>query len=249
MNELIKFYNHMMVTINKRTITLIAYPKEKSGDLKSLFSNEEGSIKRKLENPPLNAGQIRYGGWDLRTLDRGKIIEGQFVRFQNNDRKIIDLYNDGTLIFTGLADERFLAHASQDGLRINSIALIELVYNFISFYRDVINDLTVKPGYISVEFRFFNMHLDNKKSYLVEGPIDAMFHINKYEALDNNYTLETPIDFKVEDFELGKIGEIAYKVIEKIYLWFGVPLDTGNIPYIKIENSVASIDVEQIRKK
>ena len=242
-----EFYNHM--ENNKRIIILIAYPKEKSGELKSLFTNEEGSIKRKLEDPPLNAGKIRYAGWSLETLDRGKIIEGQFVRVQNGDRKTIDLYNDGTLIFTGLADERFLAHASQDGLRINSIALIELVYNFVSFYREVVNDLTVKPSTISMEFRFLNMHLNNEKSYLMEGPIDSLFPFDKHDAPINNYSLEIPIDFNVKDFEAGKTAEIAYKVVEKIYLWFGIPLDKGNIPYTKIENSVVSIDIEQIRKK
>jgi len=234
---------------NKRIIILIAYPKEKSGELKSLFTNEEGSIKRKLEDPPLNSGKVRYAGWSLETLDRGKIIEGQFVRVQNGDRKTIDLYNDGTLIFTGLADERFLAHASQDGLRINSIALIELVYNFISFYREVINDLTIKPNTISVEFRFTNMCLNGEKSYLIEGPIDALFGGEKHEAPQDNYSLETPIDFNTNDFEAGKIAEIAYKVVEKIYLWFGIPLDTGNIPYTKTENSVVSIDIEKIKKK
>ena len=237
------------MTNNKRIITLIAYPKEKSAELKSLFTNKEGSIKRKLEDPPLNAGKIRYAGWSLETLDRGRIIEGEFVRVQNGDRKTIDLYQDGTLIFTGLADERFLAHASEDGLRINSIALIELVYNFISFYREVINDLIIKPSIISVEFRFLNMHLEGKKTYLIEGPIDALFGGEKHEAPQDNYFLETPIDFNVQDFEAGKTAEIAYKVVEKIYLWFGIPLDKGNIPYTKIENSVVSIDIEQIRKK
>lgn len=244
-----KFYNHMAITTNKRTIILIAHPKEKLGELKSLFTNEKGSIKRKLENPPINAGKIRYAGWSLETLDLGKIIEGQFVRVQNGDRKTIDLYNDGTLIFTGLANEKFLTHASQDGFRINSIGLIELVYNFISFYREVINDLSIKPNTISVEFRFLNMHIDGLKNYLIKGPINVSFPSSyKYEAPTNNYSLKTPIDFKVEDFDVEKIGEITYKIVEKIYLWFGVPLDTGNIPYVKIEKLVKSIDIEQIKK-
>jgi hypothetical protein len=235
---------------NKKKIILIAYPKKKLGKLKSLFTNEEGSIKRKLEDPPLNAGKIRYAGWSLETLDRGRIIEGQFVRVQNGGRKTVDLYEDGTLIFFGLADENFLAHASEDGLRINPIALIELIYNFISFYQEVINDLSIKPSIISIEFKLFNMHLGNKKSYLIEGSIDDMFPSSrKYEAPANNYSFEVPIDFKVEDFEARTIAKIAYEVVEKIYLWFGVPLDTGNIPYIKIENSVASIDIEKIKKK
>jgi len=233
----------------KRLLMLIAYPKEKQGKLKSLFINEEGSIKRKLEDPPLNAGKIRYAGWSLETLDKGRIIERQFVRVQSGDTKTIDLYQDGTLIFTGLADEEFLAHASEDGLRINSIGLIEIVYNFISFYREVINDLTIKPSIISVEFRFLNMHLDGKKTYLIEKAIEATFAGEKHEAPQDNYSLETPIDFNVQDFELGKTAEITYKVVEEIYLWFGIPLDKENIPYTKIENSVVSIDIEQIRKK
>ena len=234
---------------NKRLFILIAYSKEKAGELESLFMNKEGSIKRKLENPPLDAGKIRHGGWSLETLDRGKIIEGEFVRVQNGDRKTIDLYQDGTLIFTGLADERFLSHASEDGLRVNSIALIELVYNFISFYREVINDLAIKPNTILVEFRFLNMHLDDKKNYLVEGPIDTSFTGNRHNAPHNNYSLETAINFNVKDFEENKIEEIAYKIVEKIYLWFGVPLDEGNIPYTKINDSIISIDIKKIKLK
>ena len=228
-------------------IILIAYPQEKIGELKSLFTNEEGSIKRKLENPPLNAGKIRYMGWDLETLDQGKILEGQFVRVQNGNRKTIDLYKNGTLFFSGLADKDFLAHASDDGLRINSIALIELVYNFMSFYQEVINDLTIKPSTILVGFSFLNMHLNSEKSYLVEGWSNDFPSLIKHEASLNDYSLEKPIDFKVADFKAEKIGEIAYKVVENIYLWFGVPLDSGNIPYIKIENSVKSIDIEKIK--
>lgn len=236
------------MTNNERTILLIASPKEKLGELKSLFINEVGSIKRKLENPPLNAGKIRYAGWSLETLDQGKIIEGRFVRVQNGDRKTIDLYKDGTLIFAGLADERFLAHASKDGLKINSIALIELIYNFVSFYREVVRDLTIKPDSISVEFRFMNMWLNNEKSYLTAGLADAPFPSIKKDIPANNYSLEPPMDFKVEDFVEERIGEIAYKLVEKIYLYFGISLDAGNIPYTKTENSVISIDVEKIKK-
>ncbi|MEO0131293.1 MAG: ATP-binding protein, partial [candidate division WOR-3 bacterium] len=82
-NEILQSYE------NKRIIVLAAYPEEKLGKLKSLFTNEEGSIKRKLENPPLNAGRIRHAGWSLETLDIGKIIKGQFVRVQSGNTKTI----------------------------------------------------------------------------------------------------------------------------------------------------------------
>lgn len=227
---------------NQRAIILAAYIKNNVVELKSLFTDVEGSIKRKLENPPVNAGQIRSGGWSLETLDRGKIIEGQLVRVMNGVVKTIDLYKDGTLVFTGLADEEFLAWASKDGLKINSLALIELVYNFISFYREVINDLSEQPNMISIKFGFINMWLNNKKSYLVPGPIGSLF--NKYDAPQNKYFSE-PIDFNIKVFNKSKI---AYKVVEEIYLWFGIPLDNKNIPYTKkIKDSSTIIDVNKIK--
>jgi len=226
---------------NQRAIILIAYIKNNVVELKSLFTDVEDSIKRKLENPPVNAGKIRSGGWSLETLDRGKIIEGQLVRVIHGV-KTIDLYKDGTLVFAGLADEGLLAWASKDGLKINSLALIELVYNFISFYKEVINDLSKQPNMISVKFGFINMWLNDKKSYLVPGPIGSFF--NKYNAPRNKYFSE-PVDFNIKVFDKSKI---AYEFAKEIYLWFGIPLNNRNIPYTKkLRDSSIIIDVAQIK--
>jgi hypothetical protein len=122
------------------------------------------------------------------------------------------------------------------------LALIELVYNFISFYREVINDLSEQPNMISIKFGFINMWLNNKKSYLVPGPIGSLF--NKYDAPQNKYFSE-PIDFNIKVFNKSKI---AYKVVEEIYLWFGIPLNNRNIPYTKkLKDSSIIIDVDQIK--
>jgi len=228
---------------NQRAIILTVYIKNNVVELKSLFTDVEGSIKRKLENPPVNAGKIRSGGWSLETLDRGKIIKGQLVRVMNGV-KTIDLYKDGTLVFTGLANEEFFAWASKDGLKINSLALIELVYNFISFYREVINDLSEQPNMISIKFGFFNMWLNDKKSYIVPGPIGTLFTFNKYNTPRNGYFSEL-IDFDVKAFNVGKV---AYKIVEEIYLWFWITLNNKNIPYTKkLKDSSIIIDVDQIK--
>jgi len=227
---------------NQRAIILTIYIKNNVVELKSLFTDVEGSIKRKLENPPVNAGKIRSGGWSLETLDRGKIIEGQLVRVMSGV-KTIDLYKDGTLVFTGLADEEFLAWASKDGHKINSLALIELVYNFISFYREIINDLSEQQNMISIKFGFINMWLNGKKNYIVPGPIGTLF-TSKYNAPRNEYFSES-IDFDAKAFDIGKI---AYKIVEGIYLWFGIPLNNRNIPYTKkLMDSSIIIDVDQIK--
>jgi hypothetical protein len=98
---------------------------------------------------------------------------------------------------------------------------------------------------ISVKFGFINMWSNDKKSYLVPGPIDSLFTFNKYNAPRNEYFSES-IDLDGKIFDIGKT---AYRIVEEIYLWFGVSLDQGNIPYIKSENSLISIDVEQIKER
>ena len=232
---------------NQRAIILIAYPENRLEGLKSLFTNTEDSIKRKLEKPPT----IRYGGWSLETLDQGKIIKGQLVRVTNGDVKTIDLYKDGNLIFAGLADNNFLAWGeNKSNTCIHPLALIELIYNFILFYSNVINDFVKRPNTISIKFGFKNMHLENQKNYLIPGSINSiayMFDIghNKRFAPENEHFSE-PINFDVKNFDIPKI---AYKVTKEIYLWFGIPLDNGNIPYTKkLEDSSVIIDVNQIKK-
>ena len=223
---------------NQRAIILAAYSKDGKGELKTLFTEKENSIKRQLERPPI----IRHGGWSLETLDRGKIIEGQLVRVMNGV-ETIDLYKDGTLVFIGLADEEFLAWASKDGLKINSLALIELVYNFISFYKEVINDLSEQPNMISVKFAFINMWLNDKKNYLTPGPIGGFFY-DKHDAPQDKYFSE-PINFNIKGFNESKI---AYEFVKEIYLWFGTPLNNGNIPYTKkLKDSSTIIDIDQIK--
>jgi hypothetical protein len=235
------------MVISKRLFVLTACPNGGSGELLSLFTNKEDGIKKKLEAPPLNAGKIRYSGWDMQTLDQGKIIDGQFVRVQNGERKTIDLYKDGVLIFTGLADGDFLAHASDDGLKINSIALIEIVYNFVSFYKEVIDDLSAKPESVSIEFKFINMLFGSQATYLVEGQAGQLFDSNKHDAQSNEFY--DVINVSIKDLGEGKFGEITYEIVKKIYLKFGAPIDSGVIPYTKEQNSVISIDIEQIKKK
>ena len=44
------------------------------------------------------------------------------------------------------------------------------------------------------------------------------------------------------------IGKVAYKIVEEIYLWFGIHLNNRNIPYTKkLEDSSIIIDVDQIK--
>src|SRR5258706_3953217 len=100
-------------------MVLSAYPAPPS-ELRTLFMGPNDSIRRRLEKPPT----LRYAGFDLETGDQGQSISGEKVRVASGDRKILELYRDGTFVFACRADDWFLAWASPKGeQRINPLAL------------------------------------------------------------------------------------------------------------------------------
>ena len=66
----------------QRTLILGAYPTQPR-ELKTLFSKQQDSIRRRMENPPT----LRYSGWDLGTLDQARFIEGRLGRVATGSRK------------------------------------------------------------------------------------------------------------------------------------------------------------------
>lgn len=222
----------------QRALILTAYPKQAS-ELKTIFSTTSESIRKYLEHPPV----LRYAGWDLETLDQARIIRGEMIRVANGDRKVMDLYRDGTLIFGVLANGKFLAWGrTEDQPKINSIAVVELVYSFINFYNLVLQDFGKMPNEITVRVDFSNMHLGEIKSSLApyhsQSPAQ-MTDSHTKDAPDNNYTILK--EFKTDGFN---IGVVAFELLKEIYLWFGFEED--KIPYIKTEKGIKTVDSETI---
>ena len=222
-----------------RTMTVTIYPEDASV-LKSITSTDQNSIRSKLEKPPT----LRYGGWDLGTLDRARIVEGKFIRVGNGDRKVIDLYRDGTLIFACQANESFLAHASNGKPKLNPVALIEVTYSVFSFYKLVLEDFDTIPNSLTIRVDFRNMFLNGEKSYLV--PYGANSHSQLFESEkhlapkdvgDLSMTIPTA-NFRPE--------VVAYNIIKEIYLWFGI--EEEKIPYKKDVSGIFEIDTENIGK-
>lgn len=223
----------------KRSIILSAYPNQ-PGELKTIFLTIDKSIRKHLENPPT----LRHAGWSLETLDQARIMRGEMIRVANGDRKTIDLYRDGSLVFAGLADHKFLAWGnSPEKQKINAVAIVEIIYSFVNFYRLVLDDLKELPKKVSIRIDFRNMHLDGIKNYLVPyqlGRYAQMFEDDAKEAPDNNGILVKT--FSVQDYD---IGAIAFKILKEVYLWFG--LEEDKIPYTKEETGVKMVNSESIK--
>jgi len=224
---------------DRRTIIISAYPNQPS-QLKTIFLTTEGSILRHLEHPPT----LRRHGWSLETLDQAKIIRGEMIRVVNGDRKVIDLYHDGALIFVGLAEHTFLAWHGEHKQKINPLAVIEVIHEFLTFYKLVIEDMGQPPSDFTVRVDFRNFHQGGVKSYLVPGGLEnhtQLFEMDKKDAPDDNGTISKT--FFIKDFDAAMIG---FEILKEVYPWFGIEED--KIPYIKIENGLKMIDIETIRK-
>lgn len=221
-----------------RNVSIVAYPNE-ALELKTIFLSTPDSIRKKLENPPI----LRYGGWNLRTLDQAKILRGEMIRVGNGKRIVIDLYRDGTMVFAGQGDHQFLAWHDEVKQKINPVALVEILYEFFAFYSLVLDDFEKKPSEFTARFNLRNLHHGDVKTGLAPfeaGAFAQLFDHEKKEAPDDAMTIQKR--FPTEGYDSTAF---AYAMAKEIYLWFG--LEEDKIPYVKEEGGGKFVDVAKIK--
>jgi len=235
---------------NKKPIFILSALPSEEVKINNFFSADENSVKHLLEHPD-SLRAMR--GWDLRTLGQAKLIKGEYFEILNGDRKKIHLYENGSFIFAVDADQNYLGWGREaekflESPRLNPVALIEITYNFINFYKKLISSLDNTPVKIKLTARFKNMELENgNKLYLNPYSIGTyawMFDDERYPVPDNEMKKE--VECNTEDL-LKNPENCTYLLIEKIYTWFGMTID--KIPLVKLEEEgIKSIDIEKIKK-
>lgn len=228
-------------TDTERTLELSAYPLPPS-EVKSLFLGGANTIRKALENPPT----LRSAGWDLETGDQAHIIRGEMVRVANGNRKILELYRDGTFIFLCRADTLFLAWGSSEkNQNINPLALIEVVVSFTIFYGAALNDLKEPPKESNFRIDFRNLHLGGTKTILSPyglGTYAQVLQMESNVAPENEVTITRSVQATGYDPAV-----VAYELVREIYVWFGIEED--KIPYTTTVNGLRAIDIDAIRKQ
>ncbi len=232
--------------MNTPLLILAATPKEQV-KIRNFFDTSQKSAWNLLAHP----GQLRYAGWDLQTLDTPRIKKGEYLEVVNGDRKILNLYEDGTFVFNSFADGSFLGWGQNDegfqnNPRLNPVAIIEVIFNFVDFYNKLADFFEEKPENMIIKAQIQGAFLDEKhKLYLTPYGINTFAWITGHER---GYASENDM-IKEFTFPLSRIkenpAEAAYSIIEKIYLWFGLTPD--KIPYVKEVGGKKSIDTDKIR--
>jgi len=223
---------------------LVATPIE-SSRLNKIFESGDDSIIDLLKNP----GRLRRMGWDLETLNTPRIIEGEYLEVKNGDRKLINIYEDGTFILRVASDHTFLGWGRDETVfgedsRLNPVALVELTYNFIDFYKKLIPHFTKRPVNIRFNVEFRNI---SKNFYLLPygvGTYAWTFADERYHAPGDEMTNKT-LNVKTDDI-LIKSAYVAYDLVKMLYLWFGIGPE--KIPYISEDkNKDKFVDTTKIK--
>jgi hypothetical protein len=204
----------------------------------SLFRDE--GVRQVLERPPAT----RHEGWNLETLARAELVEGTKLELRGGDRMMLALSDDGQ--FTVIA--RLIGFLARDPAaaprprplhKINSLALVEYTYNFVSTYKALAEHFEPRPQ----RARFGVTILAATGSpagdlHLPPGGIDSLgWQAPRQTQLpdvpDYPWTYETDLD--------ADTGAIAVPLLERVYAYF--KNTTDGIPYLTEDRT--SVDTEQ----
>ncbi len=193
-----------------------------------------------------NPNKLRNMGWDLETQTDIIITEAKALETQVSDILKIRLLKNGTFIALCLCDYSFIGHSTPEEFeafpKINQLALIEYIYNFVATYSKLIEFLKPLPKsyYFTVGLKNFIFN-EKRISLLPKTVKDLDFKLNRPE-----YAKQAPKDCyetEIESIKLtnDNIGKISFRLVEGIYHWFGY--QSRDVPYSKDK----AIDEDLIR--
>lgn len=229
----------------KPTYIIAIAPKQIS-KLRNFFRSGPDSVIEIMNNP----GYLRETGWNLPQRDEPRIMKGEYIEAGYPDWKLIKVFEDGTVILKVAVDDNLIYWGHNQSPRINSLALIELTYNFVDFYKKLITKFTEVTSDFTIRTELNNLFLTNDNPlYLLPGAIGDTYWLfnsehDRHRAPENKMQKElvvSGVDIK------DKSCFVGYQIIEKIYAWFG--LSSDDIPYVdKTSCTEPLIDIEQIKK-
>lgn len=209
------------------------------------FFRQDSNLFRLLKDPPY----LRYMGWNMLTLDQPKIIDGQCWEVRNGDRKTIRLYRDGSFVAITYADNTFLGwgQSDEDFLkhpRLNTLAVIEYVYEFIELYRNMLMHIPQVRG-IKFDVGIKNSKVNNQSMFLIPRKISDPFYSASFDIGTISEDFDTTITSPTKADNQYESKYIAYKILSEVFNRFRISSD--KMPYTKKDDKGDNyIDIEQI---
>ena len=226
---------------NRPSFTLTAIPSN-SIEVQGLFESRDSKLVQLLEKPP----ELRYGGFDINMSTSTRIVHGQLRRAISEEHGSLELWKDGTLIFTVTGDSNFLSWGrySEEAnyLRISPIALIESTYLFVELSNHVYSQHTnTIPSEIEYALELKNMTIDGTPCKLFPGQIGSLVR-----ALSMTDAPDSALARSIICPGSGLVsGKIAFELVREVYRWFGY--EDSLVPYTEKINGNLEVSANQIR--
>jgi hypothetical protein len=221
------------------SIALVAVPAPPT-TIRDLFRSGSAAVAR-VESPP-TLREAGYG-FDLSTLTASGIVRGQLRRSVIPEYKNRELWEDGVLLFTATAGPNFLGRGKQETIKINPLALAEVVYLFAVWSSEVWAHASPIPerGQYSIRLAGLN---DTGAPAILSGGVLGSF------AQDMPWSERTAPDSAVErsvaELAAASAGRVAYDLVRAVYVWFGH--DETRIPYVHEVDGHWEIDPRAIQR-
>jgi hypothetical protein len=113
---------------------------------RGFFDRDRESSAHVLEQPPT----LRYAGFDTSTGRDARQVGPDQFEVRSGERKLLRLFQDGTLIFRVPADPSFLAWAVDENEfermpRLNPVPVVEMHTTFVDLYAALLPKLVRPP--------------------------------------------------------------------------------------------------------
>jgi hypothetical protein len=205
---------------------------------------EEGSVASLLMHPPT----FRRGGFDVSVLDAVRPGPEDSLEV-GGDRKLLRLYQDGTVILRVAADQEFLGWGVEQRdfvrfPRLNPVAVAELHASFAHFYGEILRRLKHSTAHVTVKLAISNGSSGSWRLYLTELP--SLRNIDPYTVTP--YPLQQdPAEETVElaaDQLTTAPNRAGYDLLRAFCSMFDLPED--RIPFTRQGSTGPEVDVEKI---
>lgn len=220
---------------------LVSSPDTKM-EISGLFESRTSDVVKMIDEPP----ELRYAGFDISTEERSRIVNGELRRSYVKPYKLLEVWRDGAVLF--VADgEAFLCwgdYKKKDFLRINTIALVESAYLFMSFVKDVFEAAKAPDCNVQIELQVRNIPKDRKYGLTKAKPGSRSWRFNVKRDIAWA-PLPNVIVTKAWTWRKTSPEKGAYELVSELYAKLGVEHEF--IPYVKEDGGEKVIDVEQIK--
>lgn len=189
---------------------------------------------------------LRYAGFDVSTGDYARLV-GDHWQVRNGDRKVIQLYQDGDLLFRMRADEDFLGWGGQNlSMRgwLNPVAVVESHVSFVSLYAALVPHFLRPPDQIRFTLRFENGLIDGARLALTRYYTNGIRRVHAPTL----YPIHDPNASAVVESHaallLARPDRVAYQVLTRFYELFDAGPDL--IPFVVEGVTEGTMDIAAI---